>query len=221
MPVDYTVKQGDYLAAIAHQFGFADPDILWNDPANAALKQQRINPNVLYPGDTVVIPDLQTQELPRSTGARHSFVLNAKPLWLRIRLAQAFAKTLAKTPCEFTVGSTTSTLNANASAQLSSPCPPTVKSARVVAHTTVRLGKNAIPVDIQFDAKVGYLDPIDTPTGQLGRLSNLGYYLNFDPDNQVADLKSAIEEFQCDNHLSVDGICGPATQAKLKAIHGC
>ena len=32
---------------------------------------------------------------------------------------------------------------------------------------------------------------------------------------------SAIEEFQCDHGLVVDGKCGPATQAKLKQVHGC
>jgi hypothetical protein len=32
--------------------------------------------------------------------------------------------------------------------------------------------------------------------------------------------RSAVEEFQCDNQLTVDGKCGPNTQAKLKAVHG-
>jgi len=31
---------------------------------------------------------------------------------------------------------------------------------------------------------------------------------------------SAVEEFQCDNGLTVDGDCGPNTQAKLKEVHG-
>ena len=34
-------------------------------------------------------------------------------------------------------------------------------------------------------------------------------------------LESAVEEFQCDNNLTVDGICGPVTQAKLKQVAGC
>jgi murein L,D-transpeptidase YcbB/YkuD len=32
---------------------------------------------------------------------------------------------------------------------------------------------------------------------------------------------SAVEEFQCDHGLTVDGKCGPATQARLKQAHGC
>ena len=34
-------------------------------------------------------------------------------------------------------------------------------------------------------------------------------------------LASAVEEFQCDHGLTVDGKCGSLTQAKLKKVHGC
>jgi peptidoglycan hydrolase-like protein with peptidoglycan-binding domain len=32
---------------------------------------------------------------------------------------------------------------------------------------------------------------------------------------------SAVEQFQCDQKIAVDGDIGPATQATLKAAHGC
>ena len=52
-------------------------------------------------------------------------------------------------------------------------------------------------------------------------MSNLGYYLGpLDADNP-AKFRSAVEEFQCDYGLTVDGDCGPNTQAKLKQVHGC
>ena len=47
----YTVKQGDYLAKIAAQFGFTNLKTIWDDPQNAKLKELRKNPNVLFPGD--------------------------------------------------------------------------------------------------------------------------------------------------------------------------
>jgi peptidoglycan hydrolase-like protein with peptidoglycan-binding domain len=41
-------------------------------------------------------------------------------------------------------------------------------------------------------------------------------------DNEAQQqFRSAVEEFQCDHDLTVDGICGPTTQAKLKQVHGC
>jgi peptidoglycan hydrolase-like protein with peptidoglycan-binding domain len=33
--------------------------------------------------------------------------------------------------------------------------------------------------------------------------------------------RSAVEEFQCDHGLTVDGDCGAQTQAKLLSVHGC
>jgi peptidoglycan hydrolase-like protein with peptidoglycan-binding domain len=40
-------------------------------------------------------------------------------------------------------------------------------------------------------------------------------------EEDEARFKSAVEEFQCDHGLAVDGKCGPKTQAKLEEIHGC
>ncbi len=57
-----------------------------------------------------------------------------------------------------------------------------------------------------------------TPSGQQARLDNLGYFASDGDDDAF---KSAVEEFQCDNSLTVDGDCGPATQAKLKQVYGC
>ena len=77
--------------------------------------------------------------------------------------------------------------------------------------------------------------PAAAPSGQMARLNNLGYFAGklttgdlMDqkkdiPDPESAKFKSAVEEFQCD-HMppgSVDGKCGPQTQAKLEKVHGC
>jgi peptidoglycan hydrolase-like protein with peptidoglycan-binding domain len=71
---------------------------------------------------------------------------------------------------------------------------------------------------------------VDEVSGQIGRLNNLGYDAG-ELDSPVASpeqerhrsehFRSAVEEFQCDHGLLVDGICGARTQAKLEEIHGC
>ncbi len=66
------------------------------------------------------------------------------------------------------------------------------------------------------------VDGADTPKGQRLRLDNLGYLAvgsDVSEDTQSASIW-AIEEFQCDHHLVVDGVCGPQTQAKLVEVHG-
>ena len=77
---------------------------------------------------------------------------------------------------------------------------------------------------------VGSLDPVDQKSVQIARLNNLGYFTgpveesndqnNDDPD-KTQQFPSAIEEFQCDHDLPVNGVCEPTTQAKLVEIHGC
>jgi hypothetical protein len=75
-------------------------------------------------------------------------------------------------------------------------------------------------VRIVAPVRIGDLDPVNEETGQMARLANLGYYrASLDKPDQD-ELLSAIEEFQCDNKLAVDGDCGPKTQAKLKEVHG-
>ena len=62
MPV-HTVQQGEHLPALAERYGFQTIDPIWNDPANAELKQLRKNPMVLMPGDEVTIPDREQTAL--------------------------------------------------------------------------------------------------------------------------------------------------------------
>ena len=55
-PKPYTVRQGDTLTSIARQFGFANWKDIYYNPANAALRLRRPNPDLLQPGDQVLIP---------------------------------------------------------------------------------------------------------------------------------------------------------------------
>jgi N-acetylmuramoyl-L-alanine amidase len=79
--------------------------------------------------------------------------------------------------------------------------------------------------EILIPIKIGHLDPVDELSGQQARLNNLGYFAGpfeekSEEENKTMFL-SAVEEFQCDHSLVVDGKCGPNTQAKLKQVHGC
>lgn len=106
-------------------------------------------------------------------------------------------------------------------------------------------------VDVEAGILIAYLNPLTYPSGQMARLNNMGYFagkqetgdamdeqvsnedLGHKPPNQwtgttidpkeLNQFQSAIEEFQCDQMgpSSVDGICGPGTQSKMKQFYGC
>lgn len=69
--------------------------------------------------------------------------------------------------------------------------------------------------------KLGHLDSVKTRSGQRARLANLGYAAGPAENEDDGAFVSAVEEFHSDHGLDVDGKCGPRTQAKLLAVHGC
>ncbi|HVX84767.1 MAG TPA: peptidoglycan-binding protein [Phycisphaerae bacterium] len=211
----YTVKQGDHLSSIAHDAGFSGIDTIWNHPNNADLKTRRKNPNVLFPGDSLFIPDHQDKSVPGATRRRHRFRVKRPKLALRIVLEDNDETPLANLTCTLEVDNDSHSLTTSAAGLIEQKIEPDDKQARLLFPDP------DLPFQREIPIKIGNLDPIDTPSGQVARLTNLGYFLG-DPDKpDKMDVRSAVEEFQCNHTLPVDGKCGPATQAKLKEIHGC
>lgn len=60
MGVEYIVQKGDYLSKIAQDHGFDDWRTLYNHPENVAFKAKRPNPNLIHPGDRLMIPKVVT-----------------------------------------------------------------------------------------------------------------------------------------------------------------
>jgi hypothetical protein len=71
------------MASIAAKHRF-EGETLWNLPENAALKNARNDPYVLYPGDKVFIPDIRVKEIPCQTDKRSYFLKKNTREQLRI-----------------------------------------------------------------------------------------------------------------------------------------
>ena len=85
---DYEVKQGDCLTSIAKSFG-VHWEHLWKLSENAELRKKRNNPNILFPGDIVVVPETKLRLEDRSVDTQHTFVKQGEPARLKIRLLAA------------------------------------------------------------------------------------------------------------------------------------
>jgi N-acetylmuramoyl-L-alanine amidase len=217
MPGTYKVQQGDCLSSIAKAFGFCDWHTIYDDPANEDFRELRPNPNVIYPGDKLVIPDKLTKVEPnRPTDQRHSFVRKSPKTWLRIKVGDGEKAAAANCRYHLEVDGV--------------PFPDDVTDgvgmvvAKIPADArsgilTVWFNKEAT-AGRRWTLKIGHLDPVETATGIQSRLNNLGYPCGR-PDGIIGPLtQAAVRSFQEDNGLDVDGIAGPIVQGKLKELHG-
>jgi LysM domain len=95
----YTIKQGDHLAKVAKQFGFRHYETIWNAGENAKLREQRPDPNVLYPGDVLFIPEKKDRDEFRPTAKQHRFRVKISKIKLRIVVRDFDNLPLANTGC--------------------------------------------------------------------------------------------------------------------------
>jgi N-acetylmuramoyl-L-alanine amidase len=212
----YTVKQGDHLSRISKDNGFTDYTVIWDHPNNADLKKQRQNPNVLLPGDQLFIPDMEQKQEVGATDKKHTFTVDKKTLKLRLVLEDIYEKPIAGAQCALLVDGQVYQLTTDGNGKLEQEIPLDAKEGTL----TIRGDQTPFANDV-IPIKIGHLDPIDEVSGQIARLNNLGYFAGPLDGSDADALNSAIQEFQCDNSLTVDGICGPNTQSSLKRVHGC
>jgi LysM repeat protein len=204
----YTVKQGDHIASIAAEAGFLSWKTVWEDSKNSGLKSKR-NPNVLYPGDEIEIPEHQKKQESIPTTEYSTFQTVGDPVQLKIVVLDWAGNPVVDTELDIQLdGGEKIKTAGDGSATKKVVDPEGSKEGRL----TVK--------GFELDLKVGHLDPVEELSGQAGRLNNLGYKAGNPKDKTDKYYLSAVEEFQCDYGLTVDGICGPNTQAKLKEIHG-
>jgi len=205
----YIVKQGDYLTQIARKFGFTDYKAIWDYPENAKLKDKRGNPNILYPGDVLFIPDKNPKQEPIATDQRHRFRVHAQGNILRMFIKNAEKNAIANTDCQLSIGSNTYSLTTDSNGKIEQTIPTNATRGELVIQ------------DMVIPLMIGQLDPIEESSGWQARLNNLGYNAGLPSSANEQQIRSAVEEFQCDYGLAVDGDCGPLTQKKLKEVHGC
>lgn len=205
----HTVKQGEHVVRLAYEHGFRDWTKVWQNGANADLRSLRENPNVLLPGDELFLPDFLEKGEFCGTGQVHPFTAPALNLQLKIVVRDVNGDPIPSCECLLAFDGNDRTLVTDGEGKLNEEIPPGTTSGEIRIRGSV------------YRLSIGHLDPVEEKTGQRARLANLGYYFEEDEDLDDEKFRSAVEEFQCDHDLDVDGKCGPNTQKKLKKVHGC
>jgi len=209
----HVVREGEHLAGIAHQYGFSDFRVLWEHPQNSELRQRRRdNPNVLRPGDEIFIPEGEERERREEEGEteqRHRFVRHGALLMLRLRIRDVDGQPVEDTECELYIGLDRHDVTTDSDGMIEHPISPEAENARL----------NVPSRNMEFDLKIGHLDPVDVTSGQRARLDNLGYFAGYS-EADTRQIKWAVEEFQCENGMRPTGQCDPPTQEKLLSVYG-
>jgi hypothetical protein len=209
MGQEYQVNQGDSLSSIAFAFGF-NWQTIWNHPNNAALKSQRKDANVLYPGDVVYIPDKDPRMENCAVDATHKFVRKATPDRLRIRLLRDF-QPRANEPYTLVVDGKTINGTTDGDGMVDQPLSPGAQQAKLILDG----GKEV------HDLAMRQIDPIDTISGMQGRLRNLGL-LSGDITGEMDDnTTSALMAFQASRGLPQTGETDAGTLSQLQSKYGC
>lgn len=206
---DHVATQGECLFSIAEDHGFAWQTV-WNDPANASLKDLRKSPYILLPGDIVHVPDLRPRSESRGPDSTHRFKRKGVPATLQLRLL-ANGKPRDNMAWKASLGGPWTEGRTDADGRLSIRLPPSSPA-----------GLLRLEDGTEYRLLLRELDPLESISGVQARLNNLGY-----PSGPVDGIQgplttAAIRQFQeAYPPLDVDGIVGPKTRAKLKEIYGC
>jgi hypothetical protein len=202
----YIVRRDDYLERIARALGCAAAAI-WNDPANAALKALRQDPDLLHPGDVLQVPEPAPP--PRralAIGATNRYVAPVEPVRVRIAFRHEDAP-LAHERYRIDGLDHAREGVTNDGGELAFDA--SVDTREVLVAFPDR--------GVAYRAIVARLDPVEEPSGLRARLANLGF-LRWNGDED--EVRVALTAFQRAQGLEPTGTPDSATRAALVAEHG-
>lgn len=217
MSTQYTVVKGDCLSAIAKRFGFADYRTIYNHPDNADFKELRPDPNLIYSGDILQIPDKEPGEKPGETDKKHKFRKKGKKTFLRLRILDSEDNPYANVDFELTVDGAKDKITGKTDGN--GKIEEEIEADAAKGELFLKKNSGSGEVIGVIELELGELDPIVEDTGVQARLNNLGFDCGEVGGAMDAEKEEAIRAFQKKNTLTETGTADEATKNKLVEQH--
>ncbi len=209
----HITRQGEDLPSIAAKYGFADWESIYGHPQNAALRQKRPDPHILFPGDEVFVPERKSKAVTMRTGGTAQLEVKSLRRVFRIRIYNEARRPLGNAQYTIECASTMRFGTTDGNGLLREELPASAKTATVFIDGrtwTVRLGE-LNPIDKAPDGGV---------SGVQRRLANLGYKPG-PVDGVLGSLtRRALVAFARDHELEPTGDIDQKLAKKLVEVHG-
>lgn len=235
------VCDGECIHSIADETGHFW-ETIWNDGGNADLKGKRKNPDVLLPGDLLVVPALDDSPESGATEKRHRFRRKGVPIQLILRVLKKGADDRLHAldpeknkPWEYNdapkedekVPEDEPEANQRYKLDIEGTLyEGTTDGDGVLKHTIAasaesgRLTLRPGAVDERvIELELGHMDPVTEPVGAAKRLNNLGYYCGVS-EEMTDGIRAALRRFQTAQGIDPTGDLDSATQSSLQDAYG-
>ena len=205
---EHTVQKGECLSAIAWSYGFERWETVYEAPENEEFRKLRPNPNVIYPGDVIVIPDQVAKDEDGASEKRHNYRVNRSKWLFRARMLDERLMPLTGQAYKLSIED------------------EVVKEAETDGDGMIEV---KIPAEADYgmltfmgqktELRFAGLDPVARVTGVQQRLNNLGFFCG-PVDGIVGPLtRSATYAFQRFHDVEPTGLIDDATRLKLLEVH--
>ncbi len=208
----HTVRQGDCFSSIARQYGFASWKAIYDHPDNAELKKKRPNPNLIHPGDRIVVPDKAEKQIDCAAGEKHRFQVKLPRTKLRVVLKDHDEQPYAGKKYKLVIGN--QTLEGTTDGQ--GLVDQRIEGDVAEGVLTLFLDDKR---SLSMKLRVGHLDPGSEISGAQARLANLGYDAGPVDGEMSPKLSAALKRFQKKMGLTESGALDDDTRGRLESAH--
>lgn len=185
----HKIKQGECLNTLAQKYNFSSWSVIYDAPENEKFRELRPNPNCIFPGDEVFIPEKIGYRKQSKTNTKKTFVITRAKAFISLRLIDRKLAPLSDIPYDiafYAKDAEESMLElkdqtTNSDGYIEAKIPRNAVIAKVLYQPYPQRPS----LKRKMTLKLSELDPVTEESGKRERMKQLG--LALDADEKVAE----------------------------------